>query len=124
MADRPLRSAPTKTPTWTELNELTSSSLGGEVNVLESSFLCWRCSFVHNGFGGVKSSHTHISQHFLSSMAECWTNIRPSLKIYEYSPWSTLIYYMNHFWDGPSLTIDVMIFFTDSFCNGRLVCSC
>ena len=46
MADRPIRSAATKTPTWTELNELTSSSLGGEVNVLESSLFFWRCSFV------------------------------------------------------------------------------
>ena len=31
MADRPVRSAG-KAPSWTELNELTSSSLGGEVD--------------------------------------------------------------------------------------------
>ena len=67
MADRPIRSAATKTPTWTELNELTSSSLGGEVNVLESSFVLEMllCS-VHHGFGGEKISHDHISQYFLS----------------------------------------------------------
>ena len=46
MADRPIRSAATKTPTWTELNELTSSSLGGEVNVLESLLLWLRYSYL------------------------------------------------------------------------------
>ena len=56
MADRPIRSAATKTPTWTELNELTSSSLGGEVNVLEPLLLCFRCSYVENW----KEFHTYL----------------------------------------------------------------
>ena len=31
MAERPVVTASTKAPAWTELNELTSSSLGGKV---------------------------------------------------------------------------------------------
>ena len=33
MGERPLATASTKAPAWTELNELSSSSLGGQVGV-------------------------------------------------------------------------------------------
>jgi len=61
MADRPIRSAATKTPTWTELNELTSSSLGGEILfatddwfaaaecLLEPSPAVWKEGFTEQG---------------------------------------------------------------------------
>ena len=42
MSERPIASA-TKTPSWTELNELTSSSLGGEVNHILLSFVLCPC---------------------------------------------------------------------------------